>query len=110
MFGDVERILGVADCFGDAFQHLRQVADRDALAQQSLQHALHAGDRYLRRHDVFHQLLVFRRQVVQQFLGFGVGQQLGHMALEHFGQMRGQHGAGIDDGEAAERGFFAQGA
>ena len=32
MLGDVERVLGVADRFGDAFQDGGQVADRDALA------------------------------------------------------------------------------
>jgi hypothetical protein len=30
------------------------------------------------------------------------------VALEHFGKMRRKHGAGIDHGVAAERGFFAQ--
>ena len=32
MLGDVERVLGVADRFGDAFQDGGQVADRDAFA------------------------------------------------------------------------------
>ena len=44
MLGDVERVLGVADRLGDAFQDGRQVADRNAFLQQGLQHALHAGD------------------------------------------------------------------
>ena len=76
--------------------------------QQGLQHALHAGDRNLRRDEFFHQLLVLRRQIVQQLLGLGIGQKLGHMALEHFGEMGGEHRAGIDHGEAAEAGFLAQ--
>ena len=61
------------------------------------------------RHDIGHQLLVFLGKIVQQLLRFGVRQQVGHVVLDHFGQMRGDHGGRVDDSIAAERGFLAQG-
>ena len=93
----------------DAFQDGRQVADRDALGQQQLQHALHAAHRKLRRHQFRNQLLLLARQVVQQLLGLGVGEQFGHVLLHNFGQMRGEHAGRIDHGAAPESGLVAQG-
>ena len=46
------------------------------------------------------------RQLLEQLLDLGVGQQLGHVALDQFGQMGGEHGGGVDHGIAAERGLF----
>ena len=60
----------------DALQDGRQVADRHPLGQQRLQHALHAAHRDLRRDHVGHQLLLLARQLIQQLLRLGVGQQL----------------------------------
>ncbi len=109
VLGDQHRVFGVADRFGDAFKDRRQVADGNALRQQRLQHALHAGDRDFRRDQLLDQFFLLVRQIVQQLLGLGVGEQLRHMVLQHFGQMRGQHRSGIDHGITAERGLLAEG-
>ena len=109
VLGEIERVLGMADSLGDAFQDGRQVADRDAFCEQSLQHALNAGDRDLRGDELLDQLLLFRRQLVEQLLGLRIGQKLAHVGFEDFGQMRGEHGAGIDHGEPLEGGFLLQG-
>jgi glucose-1-phosphate thymidylyltransferase len=85
MFGDKQCILGVADGFGDAFENRRQIANRDPLAEQCLQDALNSGNRDLRWNELLHQLFLVRRKLVEQFLGFGVGQKLRHVTLEHFG-------------------------
>ena len=61
---------------GDAFEDGGEVADRDALGEQELQHALDAGDRDLARHDVLDQFGMFLRQFLQQLLHLAVGQQL----------------------------------
>ena len=50
---------------------------------------------------------MLRRQFVQQLLCFGVGQQLRHLLLDHFGQVGRDDGCGIDDGETAKDGFLS---
>ncbi len=77
-------------------------------AEQQLQHALDARDGDLRRHDVLDQFGLLLRQILQQLLHLAIGQQVGHVGLEQFGEMRRQHGRGIDDGIALQRRFFLQ--
>ena len=108
MLGDVARIAREADRLGDAFEDGRQVADRDALVEQLLQHALDAGDGDLARHQVLDQLLLLLGQVLQELLHLGVGQQVGHVGLEDLGQVGRQHGRRIDHGIAADRRLLAQ--
>ncbi len=50
--------LGHAQGLGDRLEDARQVADRDALGQQALQHALDAGRGDPRRDQLAHELLV----------------------------------------------------
>jgi hypothetical protein len=90
------------------FENGRQVADRDALGQQQLQHALDARHGDLRRHDVLDQLALLLRQVLDQLLHLAVRQQLGHVALERFGEMRREHGRGIDHRVALDRSFLLE--
>ena len=81
MLGDVARVLqGRAD-LGDALDDGAEVADRDALGEQELQHALDAGGRDAGRHDLLDQLAVLLGQFLQQLLHFHVREQLGHVAL-----------------------------
>ena len=84
-------------------------SDRDTLGQQVLQHALHGRDTDLARDQVIDQLAVGVRQLVQQLPCLRVGQQVGHVILQHLGQMRRDHRGCIDDRQAAEAGFLPQG-
>ena len=83
-----------------------EIADRDALVQQQLQHALDARHRDLRRHDVLDQLALLLRQFLDELVHLGIGQQLGGVGLEQFGQMRRQHGRGVHHRVALHRRFF----
>ena len=49
MLGDVERVLRVARRLCDTFEDRRQIANRNALRQQRLKHALHTADGDLQR-------------------------------------------------------------
>ena len=51
--------------FLNAFQYRRQIADRNPLLQQRLQHALHRADRDRGGDHVMNQLLMLGRQLVQ---------------------------------------------
>ena len=106
MLGQRHGVARRADAVGDAFQDGGEVADRDALGQQDLQHALDAGDCDQRRHQVLEQFGLFLRQLLEQLLHLAIGQQLRHVVLQQFGQMRGQHGGGVHHGVALERGLF----
>ena len=60
----------------------------------------------LRRHDVLDQFGLFLRQFLQELLHLGVGQEVRHVGLDQFGEMRREHGRGIDDRVAFHRRFF----
>ena len=60
----------------------RQVADRHPFGQQRLQHPLHAAQRDLPGLGR-HQFLLLPRQLIQQLLRLGVGQQLRHVLAFH---------------------------
>ena len=85
-----------------------EIADRHPLGEQNLQHALDAGDGDLRRHDVLDQLALLLRQFLDQFLHLAVGEQLRHVGLDQLGEVRGEHGRGVDDGVALDRSFFLE--
>ena len=106
VFGQSGRVARRAGAFGDAFEDGGQIADRDALAEQDLQHALNARGGDERRHQILEQFALFLRQVLEQLLHLAVGQEIRHIALEQFGQMRRQNGGGVDHGVAAHRRFF----
>ena len=65
-------------------------------------------DRDLRRNNVLDQFRLFLWQLLQKLLHLAVGQELGHIALDQLGEMRGEHGRGVDDGVALHRGFFLE--
>ncbi len=67
---------GVRGGLADAFQDRREVADRDALLQQGLQHALDGGGGDHGGDQVVDQLLLALGQVLQQLLHLGVGEQV----------------------------------
>ena len=97
---------GIARCrqpVGDAFEDGRQIADRHPLGEQDLQHALDTGNGDLRRHDVLDQLALLLGQLLDQFLHLAVGQKLRHIGLDEFGEVRGEHRCGVDDGQALDR-------
>ena len=76
----------VRERFGDGFDNGGEVAHRHHLAQQVLQHALHAADGNLRRNRLADQLLLRLAEIVEQFLRLGVREQFGHVVFDDFGQ------------------------
>ena len=77
---DVARVLERAGDFRDALDDGAEVADRDALGEQELQHALDAGRRDLRRHDLLDEVGVLLRQLLEELLHLDMGEQLGACA------------------------------
>ena len=108
VLGDEHQVVHGGRGLGDGFDDGAEIADRDALFEQVLQHALHAGPRDMRGRDIVEQRLRILRQVLQELLHLGEGEQFAHVLLDHFGEVRRQHGRGIDDGVAAEARFFAR--
>ena len=78
-----------------------QVADRDALGQQQLQHRLQARIGDLRRADLVDQPLVFGLQPVEQRAHVLVGQQLRQVVADDLAQMREQDRHVVDGREAS---------
>ena len=54
------------------------------------------------------EVALFLRQFLEQLLHLRIGQKLGHVRLEDFGEMGGQHGRRIDDGVALDRRFLLE--
>src|SRR5579883_570045 len=107
MLGEHRDVAGMGADLGDAFENGRQVTDRDALVQQVLQDALHGADADLARDDVGDELVLLLVQLVEELLGLGIGEQLGHIALHGLGEVGRQHRRRIDDRIALEHGLFA---
>ncbi len=107
MLGDRRGVLGEAASLRHAFEDGRQVADRDALGQQVLEHALKAAHRDVRGHQIRHQLLVLLAEIVEQLLRLGVGQKVRHVVLDDLGQVGGDDGGRVDHRVAAETGLLA---
>ena len=76
MLGDLLGAAHMRRDLGDRLEDEMQVADRDALGQQQLQHRLQAGIGDLRRADLVDQALVFRVEPIEQRAHVLVGQQL----------------------------------
>ena len=81
MFGNADRVARERQRVGDALEDGGEIADRDALVQEKLQHPLDARHRDLRRHDVLDQLALFLRQILDELVHLGIGQQLGGVGL-----------------------------
>ena len=65
---------------GDALDDGAEIADRDALGEQELQHALDAGRRDLARHDLLDEIGMILGQFLQELLHLDMREQLGHVA------------------------------
>ena len=74
-----------------------QVADRDPLGKQKLEHRLEAGIGHVRGADLVGELAVLRIEPVDEDLHVLVGQQLRQVVADHLGEV-GQH-----DGDVVDR-------
>ena len=68
-----------------------QVADRDALSKQQLQHRLQARIGEMRRNHLVDQPAIFGVQPVDQRAHVLVGQELREIVADDLAQMRQQH-------------------
>ena len=103
VLGDREQIGRGGGRLSDGFEDGREVADRDALAQEVLQDALDAGDGDLSR---------ARYRQTRAACGLGrssmswrhaaEGEQFGHVLFDQLGEVRGEDGGGVDDGVALD--------
>ena len=71
---------------GDRLEDQVEVADRDALGEQQLQHRLQAGIGDLRGQNLVDQALVFGLQPVEQRAHVLVGQELREIVADHLAQ------------------------
>ena len=108
MLGNVARVLEGAADLGDALDDGAEIADRDALVQEQLQHALDAGGRDVGRHDLLDEFAVLLGQLLQELLHLHVREELGHVALDDLGEVGRHDGGGVDHGVAAELRLVAQ--
>lgn len=91
-----------------ALQDGGQVADGDAFGQQRLQDALHAAHTDRGRHQVGDELLMLPRQLVEQLLRLGIGEQLGHVLAHDLRQVGGEHAGRVHHGVAARQRLLPQ--
>ncbi len=97
-------LLGPARMRGDLGHRLQdqvQVADRDPLGEQQLQHRLEARIGDLRRADLVEQALVFGVEPVEEGAHVLVGQELRQVVADHLGEVGEQHRGAVDRLEAA---------
>ena len=100
MLDDLLRPAGMRRDLGDRLEDEVQVADRDALGEQQLQHRLQARIGNLRRADVLDQPLVFRIEPVEQRAHVLVGEKLREVVADDFAEMREQDRHVVDRREA----------
>ena len=109
MFDD---LLGLADMrrqFSHGFEDQVQIADRDALRQQKLQHGLQARIGHVRGADLVGQLLVFRIEAIDQDLDVLVGQKLRQVVADDFRQVGQDNRDVVDRVEAFALEVFGKG-
>ena len=73
MLGDDRRVGAERERVRDALENGREIADRDTLGQQHLQHALDARHGDARGHDILDQLGLLLRQLFQELADLGIG-------------------------------------
>ena len=98
----LDDLLGAAHMrrdLGDRLDDQMQVADRDALGEQQLQHRLQAGIGDVRGADLVGELAVFGILPLEQRLHVLVGKQLRQVVADHFAEMREQHRHVVGEGE-----------
>src|SRR5579884_3503680 len=79
-----------------------QVANRDALAEQVLQHLLHAAERELLGDQLLDDLRTSLGHLVEELLHFLAAEQLVRVPADHLGEVRDDHGGRVDHGVAGE--------
>ena len=84
-----------------------EVADRDALAQQRLQHALDLAERQHVRDDLVDDRGVDLLELVEQLTRLLAGEQLGGVGADHLGEVGDDDRLGVDDGPAQRLGLGA---
>ena len=89
VFGNHHQAACRRDSFGNPFENSRQITDRNAFLQQILQNALQSAKADFAGNKLFNEFLVFLIKFIQQFLGFGIRQQLGHIVFYQLGNMGG---------------------
>ena len=107
--GEQGRLAGEHGAVADRLEDRAEVADRDALAQQVLQHALHLADAELVRDDVVDGGRVLLLERVEQLLRLLAREQLVGVAADRLGQVRDDDRLGVDDGVAERLGLGARG-
>ena len=96
MLGDLLGAAHMRRDLGDRLEDEVQIADRDALGEQQLQHRLQARIGDLRRADVLDQALVFGIEPIEQRAHVLVGQELRQVVADDLAQMREQHRHVVD--------------
>ena len=97
------QLLGAAHMgrdLGDRLEDQVQVADRDALGEQQLEHGLDAGIGDLGGRDLLDQAAVLGLEAVEQRAHVLVGEELGEVVADHLAQVGEQHRHGVDRLEA----------
>ncbi len=105
--GQRGRVLAHGGVLDQRFGDLAQLADRNALDQQVLQHAHHRRQRQRLRRQIFDELGRALAQVGQQVLHFLVAQQFRRVFADQVRQVRGDHGGRVDHGVAHGLGLGA---
>ena len=100
MFGDLLRPAHMRHHLGDGFQDDLQVADRDTLGKQRLQHRLQARVGNLRRADFLKQPLVLGLEPVEQDPRVLVGEELRQVVADDLADVRQHHRQVVDGREA----------
>ncbi|MCY1487151.1 hypothetical protein D9M68_208140 [compost metagenome] len=95
--------------FGNRFEDQVQVADRDALGKQQLQHGLQAGIGHVRGANFVGKLAVFRIEPFDQHLHVLVGEQVRQVVANDLAQMRQHYRDVIDRVEAFALQVFGEG-
>ncbi len=91
-----------ARAVGEVFEDQQQVANRNAFAQQILQHALHFADGEQTRHEFVDDDRVVLLDVVEQRGGLLTAEQIRRVRLDQLGEMRRDDAGRIDDGIARQ--------
>ena len=97
----LDDLLGAAHMrrdLGDRLDDQVQVADRDALGEQQLQHRLQAGIGDVRGADLVGELAVFRVLALEQRLHVLVGQKLRQVVADDLGEVGEQHRHVVGEG------------
>ncbi len=109
MLDDLFGLAHMRRKLGHSFQDEMQVADRDPLGQQQLEHRLKARIGHMRRADFVRQLLVFRIEPIDEDLDVFVGQKLRQVVADDFAEMGQHHGDIVDRVETFALQFFHEG-